>query len=79
MCKAKTGTGKTLAFLIPALEQLTANRLGKGRTGVMIISPTRELAMQIAEEAKQLATFHNLTVQVTRRRRAGGIGLRADS
>ena len=64
VCKAKTGTGKTLAFLIPALEQLTAARLPAGRTGVLIISPTRELAAQIAEEAKQLVTFHGLTVQV---------------
>lgn len=67
VCKAKTGTGKTLAFLIPALEQLAANRLAKGRTGVMIISPTRELASQIAEEAKQLSQFHNFVVQVTYR------------
>lgn len=65
VCKAKTGTGKTLAFLIPALEQLAANRLAKGRTGVLIISPTRELASQIAEEAKQLAKFHNFVVQVS--------------
>ena len=64
VCKAKTGTGKTLAFLIPALEQLAGNRLAKGRTGVMIISPTRELASQIAEEAKQLSLFHNFVVQV---------------
>ena len=65
VCKAKTGTGKTLAFLIPALEQLAANRLAKGRTGVLIISPTRELASQIAEEAKQLSQFHNFVVQVS--------------
>ena len=44
---AKTGSGKTLAFLVPAIEQLLrANwRLHYG-TGVLIISPTRELSMQ---------------------------------
>ena len=37
--------------------------LPRGKTGVLVISPTRELAAQIAEEAKVLATFHKLTVQ----------------
>ncbi len=43
-----------------------ANPLPRGKTGVLIVSPTRELASQIAEEAKVLATFHKLTVQVRR-------------
>jgi len=54
LCKAKTGSGKTLAFLIPALHQV----LGAGpppsagrSLPILVISPTRELAQQIADEA----------------------------
>lgn len=45
---AKTGSGKTLAFLIPALELLYKARFTtRNGTGAIIITPTRELAMQI--------------------------------
>lgn len=45
---AKTGSGKTLAFLIPAIELLHKSKFThKNGTGVIVISPTRELAMQI--------------------------------
>lgn len=65
--KAKTGTGKTLAFLIPALETVMAKtdpkvlRNGDMAT-VMIVSPTRELAQQIAEEARKLVSPHRFNV-----------------
>lgn len=57
--KAKTGGGKTLGFLIPALERLSAaGGVGRpGAIGILCVSPTRELAQQILEEAKTLATF----------------------
>ncbi|CAB4385056.1 uncharacterized protein OCT59_005414 [Rhizophagus irregularis] len=64
--KAKTGTGKTLAFLIPAIETLIRNSQNGNRgemVSIMIISPTRELAQQIANEAYQLLTFYNYKVQ----------------
>ncbi|SGZ23980.1 BQ5605_C023g09674 [Microbotryum silenes-dioicae] len=79
LVRAKTGTGKTLAFLIPALEgrlrQLEAykvqwerdnpdapkaqaeralNKYAKSSVGALILSPTRELATQIATEASAL-------------------------
>ena len=45
---AKTGSGKTLAFLIPALECLYRERwTEEDGIGIVIISPTRELAMQV--------------------------------
>lgn len=61
--KAKTGTGKTLAFLVAALETSVA---GKSKndlqhcegTSILVVSPTRELAYQIAEEAKKLTKFY---------------------
>jgi superfamily II DNA/RNA helicase len=59
LSKAKTGTGKTLAFLIPAIER-AKNMSAKDRHGkmsVLIISPTRELAKQISDEAAQMLKF----------------------
>ena len=65
LAKAKTGTGKTLAFLIPSIEHILNNGIkrDKGMRGeknpisTLILSPTRELAMQIAKEAAQLLHF----------------------
>lgn len=49
---AQTGTGKTAAFLIPALMRLTApSSKGKNGPRILILAPTRELAMQIASES----------------------------
>ena len=71
---AQTGTGKTLAFLIPVMDKLlkNANNADQAKTGdargaapqigALILSPTRELAIQIAEAFEKLA---------------GGTGIRA--
>ncbi|KAJ3311416.1 ATP-dependent RNA helicase [Boothiomyces sp. JEL0838] len=59
---AKTGSGKTLAFLLPAVEML--HKLSfkpRNGTGVLIISPTRELALQIFGVAKELLEHHSQT------------------
>ncbi|KAL3773489.1 hypothetical protein ACHAWO_012750 [Cyclotella atomus] len=54
---AKTGSGKTLAFLIPVVELLHLSKFtGRNGTGAIIISPTRELAMQIYGVCKDLCT-----------------------
>lgn len=83
LVKAKTGTGKTIAFLIPSIEARinTLNNLvnepgpdgrlppsaelgqkrrlvTRSHTGTLIITPTRELATQIANEALKLMTWH---------------------
>lgn len=59
--RAQTGTGKTAAFLITVLTRmLKSPRKGTpshGRPRVLIIAPTRELVMQIADEARLLATY----------------------
>jgi DEAD/DEAH box helicase/Zinc finger C-x8-C-x5-C-x3-H type (and similar) len=62
LAKAKTGTGKTLGFLIPAVEQLlkARDKMKRDDIGCLILSPTRELAFQIHKEAEQLTKFHNM-------------------
>lgn len=55
LAKAKTGTGKTLSFLLPAIEGINRTPRAQRRgISALIISPTRELAQQIAEEANQV-------------------------
>lgn len=59
---AKTGSGKTLAFLVPAIESISKLRFNhKKGTGVIIISPTRELAMQTFGVLKTLMRNHSQT------------------
>jgi len=49
---AETGTGKTAAFILPALQKLTAPSMYNGRgPRVLILTPTRELAQQVAQAA----------------------------
>lgn len=65
--RARTGTGKTVAFLLPAIERVLRSREYQPglNVGVLVISPTRELAQQIGDEAEKLLTFHNdMSVQV---------------
>jgi ATP-dependent RNA helicase RhlE len=51
---AQTGTGKTLAFLIPLIE--TLQREAANQTTALVLLPTRELAMQVHEQYEQLRT-----------------------
>jgi ATP-dependent RNA helicase MSS116 len=77
LAKAKTGSGKTLAFLIPAVDRLVsgAARMSAGNAvRILVVSPTRELASQIAVEARKLCAMHGLTVCVV----FGGTNLNTD-
>ena len=56
---AKTGSGKTASYLIPAIEQVQDN---DDFTSVLIVAPTRELAIQISLEAKLLASYTKVHV-----------------
>lgn len=59
---AKTGSGKTLAFLIPTIERLYRLQWNVyDGLGAIIISPTRELAMQIFEELRTIGEEHDLS------------------
>ena len=59
IAEAQTGTGKTLAFLLPIFENISLNSNG---IQALIISPTRELALQITEEANKLSAAKNIGV-----------------
>ncbi|KAF8528058.1 DEAD-domain-containing protein [Hysterangium stoloniferum] len=59
---ARTGSGKTLAFLIPSIELLCRLKFKpRNGTGIIIVSPTRELALQIFGVAKELMAHHSQT------------------
>jgi ATP-dependent RNA helicase DeaD len=67
--QAQTGTGKTAAFILPFLHRWRPHRL-KGPIG-LVMTPTRELALQVAKEAEKLAPSKNFrTVAVY-----GGTGM----
>ena len=64
--KAQTGTGKTAAFLVTIITDLLQNPIEDerfaGETRAVIIAPTRELVMQIADDAKALTKYTDLKV-----------------
>lgn len=62
---AKTGSGKTLAFLIPAIELLYSLKFKpRNGTGAIVITPTRELALQIFGVARELMAHHSQTLGI---------------
>ncbi|EXJ84637.1 hypothetical protein A1O3_05307 [Capronia epimyces CBS 606.96] len=59
---AKTGSGKTLAFLVPVLENLYRKRwTGYDGLGALILSPTRELAIQIFDVLRKVGRNHSFS------------------
>ncbi len=58
---AQTGTGKTLAYLLPCLRQWEFSKSKPLK--VLIIVPTRELVVQVVEVAKQLSKYMSVTVE----------------
>jgi ATP-dependent RNA helicase DeaD len=52
--QARTGTGKTAAFVIPILEKIQAGKKGHGPQALVLV-PTRELAVQVREEVAKLS------------------------
>ena len=60
IASAQTGTGKTAAFLLPVMNRLLQNHVD-GKVGALIIVPTRELAIQIAQHIEGLSYFTHLS------------------
>lgn len=56
VASAQTGTGKTAAFVLPALDRLSKEKPSK-KTRILILTPTRELAAQITKAATQYGKF----------------------
>ena len=56
IARSQTGTGKTVAFTIPALEEIDTHE-EKATIQVLILCPTRELAQQAADEIRKVARF----------------------
>jgi ATP-dependent RNA helicase DDX10/DBP4 len=73
---AKTGSGKTLAFLVPVLEKLyRAKWTEYDGLGALIISPTRELAVQIFEVLRKIGRHHSFSAGLV----IGGKSLREEA
>lgn len=73
---ARTGSGKTLAFLVPAVELLY--HIGftpRNGTGVVVICPTRELAIQTHAVAAELLKYHTQTLGLA----IGGLSLKGEA
>jgi ATP-dependent RNA helicase RhlE len=66
---AATGSGKTAAFVLPILQRLLGR--SRGATRALVLVPTRELAAQVEEHARQLASHTGLTVASV----YGGVGM----
>ncbi|MDQ6954410.1 MAG: DEAD/DEAH box helicase [Mariprofundaceae bacterium] len=64
--QGRTGTGKTATFLITIFNHLLCNEAKKGRTGqhprAIVIAPTRELVVQIGNDAKKISKHTDLKV-----------------
>mmetsp|Transcript_22047 Transcript_22047/g.35478 ORF Transcript_22047/g.35478 Transcript_22047/m.35478 type:complete len:622 (-) Transcript_22047:262-2127(-) len=62
MARSRTGSGKTLAFLLPSLERLLEGDLDLYKPGhsigMIVLAPTRELAIQISDQAEILLNYH---------------------
>ena len=71
LARAKNGTGKTAAFIIPTLERIEPT---KHKTQALFLVPTRELAMQTAQVCKTLSSELGINVMTT----TGGTGLKDD-
>jgi superfamily II DNA/RNA helicase len=58
---AQTGTGKTFAYLLPILRQMSFSKQKEPR--VLVVVPTRELVVQLVGEVKKLTTYINVRVE----------------
>jgi ATP-dependent RNA helicase RhlE len=59
---AQTGTGKTLAFVLPGLDRLLRRPSAGPKPRMLVLTPTRELALQVSEAAERAAAHTGLSV-----------------
>lgn len=64
---AKSGSGKTLAYLVPAIEMLIkAKFTQRSGTGIIVVAPTKEVALEIFGATKDILFFHDKTLGLVR-------------
>jgi ATP-dependent RNA helicase RhlE len=61
---AQTGTGKTAAFVLPMLQRLTESQQSGRTPRALVLTPTRELAAQVAESAREYGKYVSLRTAV---------------
>ena len=61
LARAQTGTGKTAAFALPILARLAAQSTEQARLRALILTPTRELALQVHQSFKDYGKYSSLT------------------
>src|ERR1700756_1130866 len=61
---AQTGTGKTAAFVLPILQRLTQSAHSGRTPRALVLTPTRELAAQVAESARNYGKYVNVRTAV---------------
>ncbi len=65
IAKAKTGSGKSASYILPILELLSQNRAeGKAKIKVLVLTPTRELTLQVADVFKEFGEFLHVKPKV---------------
>ncbi|CAE7356731.1 unnamed protein product [Symbiodinium sp. CCMP2456] len=64
VARAKTGSGKTLSFLLPCLDRLHEEQAAPGEIAVLVLTPVRELSMQVAAEAEKLTKYYSSSSMV---------------
>jgi ATP-dependent RNA helicase RhlE len=75
MAKAKTGSGKSASYILPILEMLQKRRgEGKAKIKVLVLTPTRELTLQIAKTFENFGEFQDKRVSVVSLIGGEGIG-----
>jgi len=80
VARSRTGTGKTLAFLVPCIERILQSERNSGnnnsdkRIPILILAPTRELAAQINAEAQKIFSLHQKQHHRVFRSQEGGTG-----
>ena len=71
LAAAQTGTGKTAAFALPLLERLKSGRAAGGAPRVLVLTPTRELAAQVAGSVRAYGRNVSLWTEAV----FGGVGM----
>lgn len=68
VARSRTGTGKTFAFGLPLIEKIVSSGLNERRGAdglplILVLEPTRELALQVAQELASVCSVHRMRVQ----------------